>query len=92
MTSHHRWLLRLQRDQLEFLERQIAELDVRIQDQIRDGQWAVELCLTIPGIETVAAANLIAEIGVHMDQFPSAQHWQAGPGCAPETTRVPANG
>jgi len=34
MTSHHRWLLRLQRDQLEFLERQIAELDVRIQDHI----------------------------------------------------------
>jgi transposase len=83
MTAHHRWMLKLQREQLEFLERQIAELDVRIQDHTRGYQQAVELCVTIPGIERVAAANLIAEIGVNMDQFPSAQHLASWSGLCP---------
>lgn len=83
MTEHHRWMLRLQREQLEFLERQIAQLDARIQEQIHDWKKAVDLCVTIPGIEAVAAANLIAEIGLNMDQFPSAQHLASWAGMCP---------
>ena len=83
MTSHHRWMLRLQREQLEFLEGQIAELDIRIQEHTRGYQQAVDLCRTIPGIEKVAAANLIAEIGINMDQFPSAQHLASWSGLCP---------
>jgi len=83
MTEHHRWMLRLQRQQLEFLEQQITQLDARIQEQINDYQRAVDLCTTIPGIEVVAAGNLIAEIGVNMDQFPSAQHLASWAGLCP---------
>ena len=53
--------LRRQREQLEFLERQIEELDIRMQDPIRSDQPAVDLCVAIAGIEKVAAANWIAE-------------------------------
>ena len=83
MTQHHRWMLRLQREQLEFLEAQIAKLDAKIQEQMSDYQQAVDLCTTIPGIEAIAAANLIAEIGVNMDQFPSAQHLASWAGLCP---------
>ncbi len=83
MTEHHRWMLRLQREQLMFLERQIAQLDVRIQEQIHDYQKAIDLCVTIPGIEAVAAANLVAEIGLNMEQFPSAQHLASWAGLCP---------
>jgi transposase len=83
MTEHHRWMLRLQREQLEFLETQIAKLDVKIQEHMSDYQKAVDLCTTIPGIEVIAAANLIAEIGVNMDQFPSAQHLASWAGLCP---------
>jgi transposase len=83
MTEHHRWMLRLQREQLEFLEAQIAKLDVKIQEHMSDYQRAVDLCTTIPGIEAIAAANLIAEIGVNMDQFPSAQHLASWAGLCP---------
>src|SRR5438270_5465254 len=83
MTDHHRWMLRLQREQLEFLEAQIAKLDAKIQEHMSDYQKAVDLCTTIPGIEAVAAANLIAEIGVNMDQFPSAQHLASWAGLCP---------
>jgi transposase len=83
MTEHHRWMLRLQREQLEFLEAQIAQLDAKIQEHMSDYQKAVDLCTTIPGIEAIAAANLIAEIGVNMEQFPSAQHLASWAGLCP---------
>ena len=83
MTEHHRWMLRLQRGQLEFLEAQIAKLEAKIQEHMSDYQKAVDLCTTIPGIEALAAANLIAEIGVNMEQFPSAQHLASWAGLCP---------
>jgi transposase len=83
MSEHHRWVLRLQREQLEFLEAQIAKLDAKIQEKTKAYQEAVDLCTTIPGIEAVAAANLIAEMGVNMDQFPSAAHLASWAGLCP---------
>ena len=35
MTEHHRWMLRLQREQLEFLEAQIAKLETKIQEEMQ---------------------------------------------------------
>jgi transposase len=83
MTDHHRWMLRVLWDQLEFLEAQLAKLDAQIQEQLGEYQEALTLCTTIPGIEEVAAANLIAEIGTNMDQFPSAQHLASWAGICP---------
>ncbi len=83
LTDHHRWLLRLQWEQLEFLESQIARLDAQIQAHVTEYQEAITLCTTIPGIEEVAAANLVAEIGVNMEQFPSAQHLASWAGLCP---------
>jgi len=83
MTEHHRWMLRLLYEQLEFLAGQMATLDSKIQDQLNEYREAIALCTTIPGIEEVAAANLIAEIGVNMAQFPSAQHLASWAGICP---------
>jgi transposase len=83
MTDHHRWMLRVLWEQREFLEAQIAKLDAQIHEQVRASEDAIALCTTIPGIEAVAAANLIAEIGVNMDQFPSAQHLASWAGMCP---------
>ena len=83
LTDHHRWLLRLQWEQLEFLEAQMARIDAQIQAHVTEYQDAITLCTTIPGIEEVAAANLVAEIGVNMEQFPSAQHLASWAGLCP---------
>ena len=83
MTDHHRWMLRVRWEQLEFLEAQITKVDAQIHEQVRPYEAAIALCTTIPGIEAVAAANLIAEIGVNMDQCPSAQHLASWAGMCP---------
>jgi transposase len=83
MTAPHRWMLRVLHEQLVFLETQITTLEAKSQDQGRDYQEAIALCTTIPGIEEVAAANLLAEIGVNMAQFPSAQHLASWAGICP---------
>jgi transposase len=83
MNQHHRWMLRHLRDQLEFLEKQIANLDAKIQEQTNAYHDAITLSTTIPGIEHVAAANLIAEIGVDMDQFGSAPQLASWAGMCP---------
>jgi hypothetical protein len=88
MTQHHRWMLTLLREQLEFLEKQIAHLDTRIQDHLGQYRKAVELCTTVPGIEAVAAANIIAEIGVDRQQFPSAPHLASWAGLCQATMKV----
>jgi hypothetical protein len=82
-TEHHRWMLRVLHEQLVFVEAQIIKLEAKIQAQVRDYQEAIAVCTTIPGIEEVAAANLIAEIGGNMAQFPSAQHLASWAGICP---------
>jgi transposase len=85
LTEHHRWMLRVLWDQLEFLEAQLTKIDTQIQVHVQEYQEALTLCITIPGIEEVAAANLLAEIGMNMDQFPSAQHLASWAGICPGT-------
>lgn len=43
----------------------------------------MELLKTIPGIDTRSAENIIAEIGVNMKQFPSANHLASWVGVCP---------
>lgn len=48
MTEHHRWMLQVLQEQLEFLEAQITKLETKIQEQLGDYQEAIALCTTIP--------------------------------------------
>lgn len=83
VTDHHRWMVRVLWEPRERLEAQIATVEAQIHEQVRPYEDAIALCTTIPGIEAVAAANRIAEIGVHMDQLPSAQHLASWAGMCP---------
>ncbi len=44
---------------------------------------AIELLITIPGIDRYAAEMILAEIGLNMSRFPSADHLAAWAGVAP---------
>jgi hypothetical protein len=52
----------------------MAALDARIEEAIGPFCRPAARLADIPGVSTVAAAELIAEIGVDMTRFPSAAH------------------
>jgi transposase len=74
IRDHHRFLLAEYLDEWEALGERIARLEAEIDKQIRPFEPAVALWQTIPGVDRVTACNLVAEVGVDMRQFPSAQH------------------
>jgi transposase len=75
VTEHHRFLLGLFLDELGHLEGLIGRLTARITEVLPDPfAEAVQRLATIPGIDVRAAENILAEIGVDMDVFPTDGH------------------
>lgn len=80
VRDHHRFLLAQYLDEWEALGQRITRIEAEIDKQIRPFEPAVALWQTIPGVDRVTACNLVAEVGVDMNQFPTAQHlasWSA---------------
>jgi len=63
LTEHHRFLLRVQLRRLDGLDQDIAALDQRVAEKLQSYATALAQLITIPGVDVVAAATIIAEIG-----------------------------
>jgi transposase len=75
VTEHHRFELRMLLTQYDFLGQQIEVLSRRIEEiSPRPFKQAIALVCTMPGTQSRSAENVLAETGVAMSQFPSAQH------------------
>jgi transposase len=74
VRDHHRFLLGEFLDEWASLEERIQRMEVEIDKQIRPFKSSVALGQTMPGVDRLTACNLVAEIGMAMSQFPSAQH------------------
>jgi transposase len=72
LNQHHRFWLRQMMDHLEFLEGKIFVIEQEIDRHSRPYEGAIALWITIPGIRRLLATTLVAEIGVHVEQFPPA--------------------
>lgn len=84
VTAHHRFLLGMLMDQVEFLEGQIARPGARITEVLpAPFEEAIRRLVTIPGIERRAAENIVAELGADMAPFPSAGHLASWVGMCP---------
>mgnify|MGYP001127602079 FL=1 len=86
LTPHHRFMLQELLEEIDFLNRQIARIEARIEEQLAqmpDFQKAVMLLDTIPGVDRQLAILIVAEIGVDMSRFPSDRHITAWAGVAP---------
>jgi transposase len=73
-ADHHRFLLSRMLSRIEALDSDIAAVDVQIETQLAPFAEAAAHLDEIPGIGPVAAAAIIAEIGVDMSRFPTAGH------------------
>ena len=74
VRDHHRFLLAEYLDEWEALEQRIQRMEAEIDQRVRPFEAAVALWQTIPGVDRVTACHLVAEIGVDMNPFPTAQH------------------
>jgi transposase len=84
VTEHHRFLLGMLLDQVEFLEGQIARLGQRITEVLPDPfAEAITRLETIPGVDRRAAQNIVAEIGADPKPFKSAGHLASWVGICP---------
>jgi transposase len=82
-TEHHAYLLQQMLKHVDELNAHIVELDARIAEQARPFEPQVTLLETIPGVGRRTAAVVVAEIGVNMDQFPTAHHLFSWAGLCP---------
>lgn len=71
LSSRHVMLLVELRDHIRDLEARLAKLDAYILDAMVPYAWAHQLLQTIPGIDAMAAATILVEIGDDMDHFGS---------------------
>jgi transposase len=83
VTEHHRFLLKQLLEHQEFMERKMGEVEAEIERRMRPFEAEVERLDTIPGVDRVTAWSLIAEVGVKMEQFPSAAHLASWAGLCP---------
>jgi transposase len=83
LTEHHRFMLRELLDDLEHTEAKMTTVEAEIERRVRPFQRDVDRLCTIPGVDRVTAWGLLSEIGLNMDQFPSAQHLASWAGMCP---------
>lgn len=84
IQDHHRFLLGMLLEQVEFLEGQISKLTARLAEVVpAPFEAAVERLMAIPGIDRKAAENIVAEVGADLAPFPSAGHLASWVGLCP---------
>lgn len=82
-NEQHAWRLAKILQRVDDHDRDIADLDVQIEAQIASVAQPVAALAQIPGIDRVAAAAVIGEIGVDMTRFPTPGHLCSWAGFAP---------
>lgn len=83
LSERHRWLLQEIQSHIRYLEEQIHQVDEQLLAGMEPYRQAWQRLQTIPGIDIVSAAQIIAEIGVDMDSFGSAERLASWAGMCP---------
>jgi transposase len=68
---------------IRFIEESIQQLDQRIDEHLKVYQEEMEIIQTMPGVNWITAASIIAEMGTDMEPFPSAAHLSSWAGVSP---------
>jgi transposase len=83
VRDHHRFLLKEFLDEWKALGKRIQRIEEEIDRRMVPFEEAVTLWQSIPGVDRVTACNLVAELGVNMAQFPTAQQLASWAGLCP---------
>ena len=83
LDIHQRFLLAMQLRQLKAIGCDLEALDARIETQLEAFRAQHRLLMQIPGVDSVTAASILAEIGTDMGVFATARRLAAWAGVAP---------
>jgi transposase len=83
LEDHHRFLLEQLLNHIEYLERTTTTICQQIQERSVPLQQSIDLLMSIPGVQWLAAVSILAEIGTDMSCFPSAKHLASWAGVCP---------
>ena len=74
LSADHLFVAKTIRNHLRALKAQLADLEHYLVEALQPHEAALQLLMTIPGIDRLAAAKLLVEIGVDMAAFGNAGH------------------
>ena len=83
VQPHHRFLLAMQLGRIKSADNDLEQIDKLIDEKLEPYRTQHKRLMTIPGVNWVVAAVLIAEIGVDMCVFPTVGHLAAWAGVSP---------
>jgi transposase len=83
VQTHHRILLKHILAHVAFLEQELEQLQQEIEQRLPPFEEEMGLLMSIPGIQALSAAAILAEIGADMSRFPSAKHLASWAGVCP---------
>jgi transposase len=83
ITEHHVFMIRASLEHIRGITKLIADVERQIDDKLKPYEKEVKLLETIPGVKEHGSASILAEIGVNMEQFPTAEHLSSWAGMSP---------
>ena len=82
-SEHHKFMIRAIRTSISNIEAEIDHLDQEIERRMRPLEDRIRQLCEVPGMDTTSVRELLAEIGVDMEVFPTADHLKSWAGLAP---------
>jgi len=83
MSGHEQQFLAISLDHLEMLEAHLKQIEQALEQETKKFEKAMNILTSIPGISNIAATSLLAEIGINMSCFPTAEHLSSWAGMSP---------
>ena len=74
VSTHHRFMLKLHLGHIDALDRAIADIEKEVGLGLEPFRQAAKLLSTMPGLSSVSAHVVVAEIGIDMSRFATAGH------------------
>lgn len=81
--EHHIFMIHAIRTSISNIEAEIDHLDKEIEKRMQPLEVQIKQLCEIPGMDTTSVRELLAEIGVDMKVFPTAEHLTSWAGLAP---------
>ncbi len=83
LEEHHRFLLGVQLRRLKAVDNDIEQVELRIAEKLDPYAAEQQLLMQIPGVNSVLASVIIAELGTDMTAYHSPKHAAAWAGVCP---------